>query len=445
MITTPYISRILGAEGIGQYSFQRSIAAYFVLFGMLGFNNYGNRTIAACRDNIELRRTTFFEIYFLQLLTTGLASALYAFWCYFFSNDVLSWIFLVYVLSASLDINWFFNGIEKFKLTVTRSMIVRIVSTLIVFGLVKEKNDIPLYAGIIITSTVASNILLWPFLRKNGVFYTKVAWARMRKHLKPVLILFLPTIAVSVYKLMDKIMLGFLAPISEVGFYENSEKFIQVPNGFVVALGAVMLPRISNLTANNEKDPISRYYYRSVWITMLAMTPISLGIIAVADELVPLFFGQGYQKCIEILKILMPSCIIVGISTIVRTQCLLPNKRDKQYVLAVCFGAMVNIILNLIFIRLLGSIGAAIGTLFAEFAVCCVQLLSCRRDISIRTTIEISLPFVIVGYIMYFSITNIHFELSSFWDLTTRILIGGLMYVVMAIPVAYHQHKKILN
>ncbi len=49
-ITTPYISRVLGADGVGIYSYTSSIMAYFTMFAALGTAAYGAREIAQLRD-----------------------------------------------------------------------------------------------------------------------------------------------------------------------------------------------------------------------------------------------------------------------------------------------------------------------------------------------------------------------------------------------------------
>ena len=70
LLTIPYLSRILGPSGIGINSYTNSIVQYFVLFGSIGVDLYGNRQIAFVRDNQVKMSKVFYEIFILRLLTT---------------------------------------------------------------------------------------------------------------------------------------------------------------------------------------------------------------------------------------------------------------------------------------------------------------------------------------------------------------------------------------
>ena len=139
LITTPYLARVLGADRTGNYSYAYSIAYYFVLFAMLGLNNYGNREIARCRDDIEARSKKFWSIYAMQLSTSIISFFAYIIYCFTVKRaDVISWILVLYVISASLDINWFFWGLEEFRITVTRNTVIKLSSVAAILLLVKS-------------------------------------------------------------------------------------------------------------------------------------------------------------------------------------------------------------------------------------------------------------------------------------------------------------------
>ena len=127
LITTPYVSRIFGAENLGVYSYTNTIAQYFVIFAMLGLNNYGNRAVAMARDNQDELDAVFSEIYTMQVVTGILSLVLYLVYALIIAREykVYSMILTLYVLSAVFDINWLFFGLEKFKLTVTRNSIIK--------------------------------------------------------------------------------------------------------------------------------------------------------------------------------------------------------------------------------------------------------------------------------------------------------------------------------
>ena len=198
LISAPYISRILGAEGIGTYSYTYSIVSYFVMFAMLGINNYGNRLIAQTRDDKEKLSINFWSLYILEFIITAIVLIAYIiFITFIIKEDKLMYILQFgYILSSFFDINWFFFGIEEFKITVTRNTIIKILSFVLLFIFVKTKSDIYIYTIILVISNFISNIVLWPFIFKR-IKKVKISFKDIFKHLKPCIILFIPVIAVS--------------------------------------------------------------------------------------------------------------------------------------------------------------------------------------------------------------------------------------------------------
>ena len=272
LITAPYISRIIGPEGIGIYSYTYSIVNYFAMFAMLGMSNYGNRTIAKSRDNPNELNKKFSSLYKMQFITAMISTIIYIFYIQFFGKqyEMYYYIQLIYLISTFFNINWLFFGLEQFKLTVIRNTIIKFILTISIFVFVKHKEDLMLYMLILALSNLLSDMALWPFIIKY-VKFTRTKVKDVIKHFKPDIILFIPIIAISVYKMMDKIMLGNMVNIIEVGLYENAEKIINVPLGLITALGTVMLPRISNLVQKGNVEKSIRYIDKSMeFITFLS-------------------------------------------------------------------------------------------------------------------------------------------------------------------------------
>lgn len=429
LVTTPYVSRILGAEGVGLYSYAHSIAYYFVIFAMLGLNNYGNRTIAMVRDDKNKLSQTFWSIYALQVITSLTAIIVYIIYIILFNNTIMPWILLFYVISTAFDINWFFFGMEKFKLTVTRNTIVKIISTVCIFIFVRDANDVYLYGIIMALGLGISQFLLWPFVRQYISFY-KPNWNDIIKHLKPNLVLFVPVIAVSLYKYMDKIMLGALTTVAQVGFHESSEKIINIPMALINSLGTVMLPRMSNMNVSGSDKESKKYIRYSILFAMFLSTSMGFGIMAVSKEFVPLFYGDGFETCITLFQILLPSCMFLAFANVIRTQYLIPKKKDTIYIISVSLGAIVNIIVNSLLIPTYQSAGAAIGTLCAEATVCIYQAFSVRKELPILNYIYQILPFVFSGLIMFLVLNNLSFSFELIIiELILKIFIGIFIYM----------------
>lgn len=433
IITVPYVSRILGTEGIGIYSYTYSIVYYFMIVAMLGINNYGNRTIAKSRDNKLRLSENFWGIYLIQIVMSVLMIIMYILFIFFFEHNykTISCIQIIYLIANMFDINWFFFGLEKFRVTVTRSTIIKILSLILIFIFVKNNNDLWKYTLIMSGTTLLSQLLLIPFLLKE-ISLIKLNLKKITKHLKPIFILFIPVIAISLYKIMDKVMLGSICIISEVGLYEQAEKIVNIPLGLITSLGTVMLPRVSHLVENGKKEEILQYIEKSINFVMFLCFPIMLGIISISKNFVPLFLGNDFYKSYILLDLLSLTIVFLGFANILRTQYLIPYNRDKDYIISVFIGAIVNIIINLLLIPNLQSIGACIGTIFAEMSVCAYQSYSLRKELNIKKYLFNSIPFMIKALIMFlivYLIGTLNFEI--YLKIILQILFGVITYLFL--------------
>ena len=445
MITTPYISRVLGSNGIGLYSFNNSIAYYFVIFTMLGLNNYGNREVARSRDNKKKLSKSFFSIYALQFICGIITNTMYLLYCVFISkNFILSISIWPFVLSAIFDINWFFFGIENFRFTVIRNVIIKILTTISIFVFVNEKSDVVSYCLILSFGMLLSNLSLWTLLNKYVDFY-RPKLEEIRVHIRPNLLLFVTVLSVSLFKIMDKIMLGMISASSEVGLYESAEKIINIPTAFVLSLGTVMLPRMSNIVANKDDSKSTDLINKSIIFAVFLSTSFSFGIMAISKEFVPIFFGSGFEKCIYLLWILLPSSVFIAFANVIRTQYLLPNGDDKIYVISAIIGAVINLTVNYIMIPFLASIGATIGTLISEAVVCIYQSSKAKKALPINQYIKNSLPFLISGIVMFISLYNFNMHIADIYLMFIKIILGVVIYMVLLIIQLYLFNKELLK
>ena len=402
-ITTPYVSRILGAEAIGIYSYTISIVTYFILFGSLGVAMYGQREVAYVQEDKEKRSKVFFEIVIMRFIT--LAIALIAFY-FSFANfgqyNMYYKILCLEIIATCLDISWFFQGLEEFKKTVMRNTLVKLISVICIFTFVKSVDDLYKYFFIYVLSNLFGNISLWMYLPQY-VVKTKLSSLNIKQHIKPTIALFIPQIATQIYTVLDKTMIGSIVlDKSEVGFYEQSQKIIKLLLTIATSLGTVMVPRMASTFANGDNEKLKEYIKKSFSFVLLITFPLMFGIVSVADVFVPIFFGEGYDKVVNLICIISPILIAIGISNVIGTQYLLPTKRQKEYTISVTTGALVNLCLNFIFISKYASIGAAIATVIAETMVTLVQLYLVRKDIKIMDIIKIGKNYFIAGILMFF-------------------------------------------
>lgn len=434
-ITTPYISRVIGAEGVGIQAYTISIANYFVLFAMLGINNHGNRSIAMVRGDKDEMSKSFWSIYLIQFIMATFMIILYCIYFFRIAKEykLVFSIQVLYLIGALLDINWFFFGMEKFKLTVVRNTIVKLVSVLSIFIFVKKSSDIYIYSFILAAGSLISQIILWNYLFKY-IKLTYISFNDIKKHFKPIIVLFLPVIAISIYKIMDKIMLGMFSDVVQVGFYENSEKIINIPLGIIAALGTVMLPKISNLISMGCEEESKKYIRNSMKFAMFTSIGSMFGLIGISDTFIPIFLGEEFNSCSKVVSLLAVTIIFIAWANVLRTQFLIPKKKDKVYIISTFLGAVVNVSINLLLIAQYGAIGATIGTIFAEGTVAIYQTLMIRKEIELSRYLKESIFFIIPGSIMCFVLIFIGEKMgSSILTGIVQIIVGGLIYVSISL------------
>lgn len=405
IITTPYVSRVLGADGVGKYSFSNSIVSYFVIFASLGFIYYAQREIAKYQDNKKKQSEIFWEI-----ITVRSVSVLTALIVYFtvivlgvFKEEytLLMIILSINILAVAFDISFLFAGNEDFSKTVLTNTVVRILNVISIFVFVKDRNDLWKYVLITVLTVLTANASLAVYA-KNYLCKIEIKSLRPIRHIKPAVILFLPTIAISVYTYLDKTMIGVITGSEfENGFYEQAEKIVKIVMTVVTSLGTVMIPRNANAFERKDIKAIRQNIYRSVRFVLFLGIPMMIGLIAVSDNIVPWFLGDGYYKSANIMKILSVLILAIGLSNVFGLQYLIPAGEDKKFTISVTCGAITNFLLNLVLIRLFKSYGAAIATIVAEIAVAVIMFCFIRKNISLREILKSSIKYLISGIIMF--------------------------------------------
>lgn len=436
LITTPYISRVLGVENIGIYSYTYSIVNMFMLIAMLGINNYGNRAVSRERDNKYQMSKKFCSIYYLQILMCFLVSMLYVVFIFFYGKEYKKIFFLQFInlISVYFDVNWFYFGIEKFKVTIVRNLIIKVLSTILIFSFVKTKYDLPVYVLIMACSTLFSQLYLVLMLKKY-VRFLKVSFINIIANLKGCLLLFIPVLAYGIYRVMDKTMIGYISTVVELGYYENAEKIINIPIAIITALGTVMLPRMSYIL-RKDKNEYKNQIYESMKLGLLLSSIMFLGLILIGKDIAVVLFGDDFLTSGLIIKLLSATIIISSWANIIRTQYLIPIGEDKIYIISTAGGAIVNLVSNLIFIKYYGAKGACIGTILAEFFVMIYQTVKVKNQLEINKYLKLLIKYLLINssiicFVWFFTIfiKNIYFRLIA------KILLTFIIFFI-----CFHQY-----
>ncbi len=280
LITTPYISRVLGANNIGIYSYTLSIVTYFSMFATLGVSTYGQLEIATYRDNKEKRSKVFWEIVMARMITTITIIVIYSVFIFFQPKYRIIYLILsLNIFGGMVDISWYFQGLEMFKLTAMRNTVIKIVGTILIFMFVKNQNDLLKYCLILQGIYFIGNLSLWKYLNKE-IKIVHLEWINIVKHWKKSIIYFIPTMATSAYTVLDKSMIGWITN-SEMqnGYYEQAHKIEQVIVAIVTSLGTVTMPRVAYLLKEKKEDEAKGIINNAIEFVVFLSVPMMFRII----------------------------------------------------------------------------------------------------------------------------------------------------------------------
>lgn len=405
IFVTPYVARVLGSDGSGEYAFSFSIVSYFTIVATLGFNIYGQRAIAKVQNDSFKQSLTFWEIVIARIIPTVITLTLYYCLAYF---DIYGALYrdLILILGIEIfavifDISFFFQGREDFGKIALINVFIKTLSIISIFVFVKNKSDLWVYTFIQALTILISNLALWFFASKCLV---KIRFRDLdiKKHFLPSLILFIPTIATTLYTSLDKTMIGVITnDTTEIGNYDYADKIVKIGLTVISSLGTIMVSRNSTLFENKNYEGLKFNVNRTIQFVFAIGIPIMLGFIAIADNFIPWYLGEGYEKAAILMKILSPIVLIIGLSNILGLQFLVPTNQDKKYTISIFAGVIINFALNFIFIYFFKSIGAAIATLCAEFCVTCAMGIFCRKIIDFKLILKKIWKYALAGLLMF--------------------------------------------
>lgn len=435
LLTTPYISRTLQAENIGIYSYTFAILSTFMMVGSLGIATYGQKEIAANREDPKVRNCLFWEILLVRGITIFLALVAYV--CYAFVDSKYTIFYLVqlpYLISVVIDISWFFQGIERFDIIVYRNLLIKIVGIVLIFTMVKDQGDLVVYLLILSLSQLLGNLTAWmyvprllskPILRKS-----KLIW-----HFNQTLVYFIPTIAYQVYAVLDRVMLGVItASEAENGYYEQAHKIVNMIVSVYSAYNIVLRSRMSYYFSKDEDNKIRIQFNQSVQIVIFLSLAMSFGLFGIAKGFVPWFFGEGYDEVVNLLYLFCPMILVMGFSMCIGTHILTPGGMQKKANIAQCVAAIVNLVFNAILIPYFQARGAAIASFLSQLSVLLIYLVFVKSFFNIKVLV-VSSAKCLVSAVCMFSIimfSNNYLRVSVI-STFLQIVIGVIVYVMILV------------
>ena len=451
LISTPYLSRVLGTTGVGIFSYTYSIVTYFILIGSLGITMYGQREIAYVQDNIKKRSIVFFQLFLLKTITLLISIIIFSllFWnskkygIYFRILDIE-------LIANIFDITWFFQGLEDFKKIVIRNGIVKIITLLLMFAFIKNSNDLSLYFFIYTLSTLIGNISLWVNIKGYIKKITKKELDFvnfLKKHYKAILILLIPQISVQIYTVLDKTMIGLMiSDIAEVGFYERAQNIVKLALTVITSFGTIMFSRISYSFINKDTKKLNEYIDKSFDFVWLIAIPIMFGLCAIAPNLVPWYLGNDYYPVIRLIQYSCPLIVIIGTSQVIFSQYLISTNKNNLYTKSVLIGAICNVTMNLIFIKFFMTSGAVLSSVLSEFIILIVEIILVKNNIKYIDNFINSIKYFICGFIMFCIVTITGKYLSpSILNTFILVVIGVIVYFTLLVIIKEKNIIKIIQ
>lgn len=437
IITVPYVSRVLGAENVGIVNFASTYASYFALFAFLGIPLYGMREIAKLKNDELARRQIFTELFLIVIINTIIAILVYICTIYLVprlnKEKELLLIAGLAILFVPFNVDWFFSGREKFKLITIRSLIVKLVSLSGLFLFVRTRADVIPYLMLITLANVASQLWNFGYMIKTemNLKLLRLKQLKIKKHFKHIFILFASYIAGSIYLMLNTLLLGFMSDYKQVGYFTSAYRVNTLILPIVISMSPVIIAKINTLKSekNYHHDQILPLLNQSFAYMMMLAVPATIGLICIAPRFVPLFFGIEFIPSIIPMQLLSFIILIVGISNLFGMQGLIAMGYDKRYFFSILAGTICSLCFNLLLIKPLGAIGAAITSVITETIIAIFTITFVCKIIPIRINIKniyqpllAAIPIVPISLILTFIIKNdMIYILSS-------IFISGLIY-----------------
>lgn len=445
LVTAPYLARVLGAEGTGIYSYVYSMTAMICTFVMLGIYNYGNRQIAYVRDNKNQTSEVFWQIMSARIVIAIVGTIVYFLFVFAIDRYVRMFvIFYPFLMSYFVDCTWLYVGVEDMKWAVIKNTVTKVIAVLGIFLFVRSKDDLPVYVFIQGMSVLISNLLAYSQLGRY-VQKPRIDFSHLRIDLYGALLLFLPSVATTIYTQCDKVMIELMTgATNEVSFYDFSEKIVMIPLTFITVLSTVMMPRIANEYKKGNKDNISELLNRAARFSLFIACPMVFGLIAVADKLIPWYLGEEFVPTIHAIILIAPIIITNTLTGISGGQYFTATNQIGILVKSQFIAAAGNVFINALLIPRYGFYGAAVATLFTSFLCAIMQYKFMIKQIRLPGLLRQGAKYLIFSIMMAILIRCVtrNMEATPLTNIV-QVFVGGLFYCIACL-ISHDEQVRLL-
>jgi len=381
ILSFPYASRILGPEGIGKVQMSSTLAQYFGLIAALGIPIYGIQEIARAKHDKKALSKVFSELFSIYFICSILVSIIYfcviSFFPYFKENYLLFQCAGFIVILGFSTVDWFYSGLEEFKVIALRSISVKIISIVLLYFFVKTPSDYINFLFITLFSMMGNNIIGILYLHKKTSL--QLSGLKLKRHLSPLFFIFSTTMAASMYTYLDTVLLGFLSNNNAVGLYTASVKLTKIAIPFITAASFVLIPKFAIHTQQDNKQAQQDLLQKSWHYIVFFSIPISFGLLINAQEFILVFSGNKFNNAKYAMQIMSFLPFVIGLGYFFAFQVLVPMGKNKEMLYSVLVGMGVSLIMNFLFIPLWQEKGAALANIITEIVVTAIYLFFIKK------------------------------------------------------------------
>lgn len=430
-----FSTNIFSPVEIGEIDYANTIILYISSIASLGVNNYGIRETALVSNNKERLSYSTIELLLIIFITTLIGYAVLFLMIYgfgFFSNiKTLLLIMSINILLMNLGINWFYIGIEEQTFITIRFVIVRFVVAILLLLLVHDENDFILYVILYTSIEGGMGILNILFLPKRINFRIDFRKLDLRRHIRPLLTIFVGSISIIIYNQLNVVMLSSYYP-DRVAFFSIPNQVIYFIIVLVTLLVPVLMPKVVQAINQRDYDVVDKYSVLSLQYILFFALPIICYIMAMSKDITLMLSSESFLDAQEPFRYFSLTILLVAVNNFFGLQILYSYNKEKIYSLVIFITLLINIILNFLFIPIYRENGVVISAIFSELLKALLLYFYCRRFIaSINLFSFRFFKYFIASLIMLAPIYRVStLDLTYTMSISLSFFIGGLSYLL---------------
>lgn len=448
VITFPYITRVLGAEGLGIGNFVLSIVDYAVLFSTFGIAAIGSRYIPQCNDDKEKRNHVFNSLVTIHLLFSAVVLLIYIGAVYFVpqlhEHQYLYFVGATKVIFNVFLVEWLFQGMQDFRYITIRTIIIRFAYVVATFLFIHNPEDYDWYVYISVGQVVLNALVNWKYTRRFITF--RLDYSGLKEFLFPVFSMGINRILLSFYSTFNTMFLGFACSALAVGYFSAATKLYGIFIGLISAFNGVLVPHLNSLLGKGKIAEFKQKVSLSFSIVCLISIPFTIIAIVLGPEIIHFIAGPEYEAAVLPFQIISLQIVLVSLAQITENQILLSMKKFKEVLYCTLSSTALSVIIMLIWVPKYGEIAAAAAVAIPHLVECLLLFYFARKALDFHfpmketmTTILVSLPiliyclglkFIVCNYILIlgfgFSVSILYYFGLQYFVLKNNFLVGQI-------------------